>query len=145
MNILIIYESLGGNTKTFVDWFLNVYGWNTDYNITVKTVREMKENLTFFEEYDIIILGTYTWANGKIPVETKKFVIQEREKLRKSNLFLFGSGITIYANFCGALDNIEIILSQSVPKIKFELTFLPEEHQKDIEFLKTHIEKVKRS
>lgn len=133
--VLVVFQTRSGNTRTFVDYILSSF---PDSWIDVKLVSEEIENI---ESYDKIIIGTYTWANGKIPAAIKKFVIENREILMGKQVLLFGSGITIYKNFCGALDSIAIILgNQNLPKIKFELTFIPEEHEENIELLEKFIQ-----
>lgn len=127
--LLVLYTSKTGNTESFVDWFEEKF--SSQFDITYFNLYRDK-NLKNIEQYDIIALGSYTWANGKIPVEMKRFVIENRELLQEKVAFLFGSGITIYAHFCAALDNIQIILDKEIYSIKFELTFIPEEHTEEI-------------
>ena len=127
--LLILYTSKNGNTQSFVDWFGEQF--SNQFDITYFNLYRDK-NLTNIEQYDIIALGSYTWANGKIPVEMKRFVIENRELLQEKVAFLFGSGITIYAHFCAALDSIQIILDKEIYSIKFELTFIPDEHEEEI-------------
>ena len=127
--LLVLYTSKTGNTQSFVDWFGKQF--SNQFDITYFNLYRDK-NLTNIEQYDIVILGSYTWANGKIPVEMKRFVIENRELLQEKVAFLFGSGITIYAHFCAALDSIQIILGKEIYSIKFELTFIPDEHDEEI-------------
>ena len=127
--LLVLYTSKTGNTQSFVDWFGKQF--SNQFDITYFNLYRDK-NLTNIEQYDIITLGSYTWANGKIPVEMKRFVIENRELLQEKVAFLFGSGITIYAHFCAALDSIQIILGKEIYSIKFELTFIPDEHDEEI-------------
>lgn len=127
--LLVLYTSKTGNTESFVDWFEEKF--SSQFDITYFNLYRDK-NLKNIKQYDIIALGSYTWANGKIPVEMKRFVIENRELLQEKVAFLFGSGITIYAHFCAALDNIQIILDKEIYSIKFELTFIPEEHTEEI-------------
>ena len=127
--LLVLYTSKTGNTQSFVDWFGKQF--SNQFDITYFNLYRDK-NLTNIEQYDIIALGSYTWANGKIPVEMKRFIIENRELLQEKVAFLFGSGITIYAHFCAALDSIQIILDKEIYSIKFELTFIPDEHDEEI-------------
>lgn len=127
--LLVLYTSKTGNTQSFVDWFGEQF--SNQFDITYFNLYRDK-NLTNIEQYDIIALGSYTWANGKIPVEMKRFIIENRELLQEKVAFLFGSGITIYAHFCAALDSIQIILDKEIYSIKFELTFIPDEHEEEI-------------
>lgn len=118
-----------GRIYASIYWFEKKF--SNQFDITYFNLYRDK-NLTNIEQYDIITLGSYTWANGKIPVEMKRFVIENRELLQEKVAFLFGSGITIYAHFCAALDSIQIILDKEIDSIKFELTFIPDEHEEEI-------------
>ena len=77
---------------------------------------------------------TYTKGLKVHPETVDKYIksvinqISAQEKVD----FLFGSGITIYAHFCAALDSIQIILDKEIYAIKFELTFIPDEHEEEI-------------
>lgn len=127
MNVLVLYTSKTGNSESFVDWFEDNY--SSQFNIDSINLYRRKEELINFDKYDKIILGMYTWSNGKIPVEMKNILIRNREVFQDKVAFIFGSGITIYRNFCGAIDNCLIILERDIPLIKFELTFLPQEDE----------------
>lgn len=128
MNILVINDSLTGNTTTFVNYLMGTY---PDHKYTILDSRQVGR--VNWDNYDIVFIGCYTWSNGKIPAQVKKMVIEYRDMLMKKPLGLFGSGITIYQKFCGALDNIQIILDQHASFMaKFELTFIPEENEKAI-------------
>lgn len=133
MKKLIVYTSRSGNTESFNDWFMTKYNNITAFNLLEDDLTKLPGLLSSTED---ILLGTYTWDNGKIPKEMKKFVIDNREVLMKKTRLLFGSGITIYKHFCGALDNINIILESDIPMIKFELTFLPNENGANMTIVK---------
>lgn len=137
--LLILYTSRTGNTESFVDYLEDETLQDFSYE-TINVLdgdQDLEESLI---KADAVILGSYTWDNGRIPKEIKQIIIDNRSLLEQKTLFLFGSGITIWAHFCGALDNIEIILNRAFPKIKFELTFIPEEHKKDIKIIKREID-----
>lgn len=134
MNILVYIDTLTGNTTTFVDFLKEKY-----YNVNIDVINARKISDVDLTKYDKIMIGSYTWSNGKIPLHIKKFVIENREILYNKPTLLFGSGITIYRYFCGALDNIPIIVGRDLPKIKFELTFIPEENEENISLLEEFI------
>lgn len=62
--------------------------------------------------YDLIIVGTNTWGNGKIPPNCKQFVIDNALKYNK-DWIVFGTGNSIFANFCGAVDGVCKILNDT--------------------------------
>lgn len=86
----------------------------------------------YLEEYlfsfDKVVIGSYTWGMGKIPLPMKQFVIDYRDsllKFDKENLIVYGSGWSNYEHFCGAVDGISTILDNKYEKIKYELRFDP--------------------
>lgn len=134
--IIAIVQSLTGNTMSFIDYLRQEEG----ERIIVKTPRDFKKDkslLSLLEIADKVMIGTYTWDNGKIPKPMKDFVIEHRELLILKQPLIFGSGWSIYENFCGAVDGISIILENKNPTIKYELRFNP---SLETESLKTFME-----
>ena len=120
MKVLAIVESLTGNTVSFLDYLKRTHG-------DIFEIMSPKDPKTSscLESYDKILIGCYTWSYGKIPAKTKRFVIENRDVLLSKDVLIFGSGWSVYENFCGAVDNIGIILDEKFTKIKFELRFDP--------------------
>lgn len=122
MKILAVVESLTGNTASFIDYV------NENYiGLTI----DIKDPCSFISDdewgnYDKIMIGCYTIDMGKIPIETKEFIIEYRDILLTQNVLLFGSGWTVYESYCKAVDSMNIILKEKFPKIKFELRFDPD-------------------
>lgn len=120
--LLIIAESLSGNTNSFVERVQEEYsGWH----IHVATPHEIDYPI-LCQGWDKIMIGCYTWNSGKIPRETKAMVIEFRDFFlahEASQLLIFGSGWSIYQHYCGAVDGISTILDNKFPTIKFELMY----------------------
>lgn len=120
IKILAIVESLTGNTMSFIEYIKENYGEQVSIHvITPKT----PINDIDWSEYDKVMLGCYTWDMGRIPKRTKLFTIENREILLEQDLLIFGSGWTMYEDYCGAVDGLSIILDHKFPTIKFELRF----------------------
>lgn len=143
--ILVIYESLSGNTETFVDYLINRV--QTEMSSVSYTIYNMNAGLDYdlgdaIQSADVVLFGCYTWGNGVIPKTSLRVFQKYKRVLREKEVLLFGSGITIYRHFCGALDTLEKALQKEVPKIKFELTFEEEYEIINLEilneFLKTN-------
>lgn len=117
--LLIIAESLSGNTNSFVERVQEQY---PEWYIHVTTPFIVDASM-FKLDWDKIMIGCYTWANGKIPKETKAMVIEFRDFLLAENVLIFGSGWSIYQHYCGAVDGISTILDHKFPTIKFELMY----------------------
>lgn len=120
MKILAIVESLTGNTVSFIEYVEETYG--------DKVSIDMVDPFTFITDdewgnYDKVMIGCYTIDMGKIPIETKEFIIEHRDILLEQDVLLFGSGWTVYETYCKAVDSMNVILDEKFPKIKFELRF----------------------
>lgn len=114
---LVLYTSKTGNTKTFANFIKQ----NID-NITL-----CNDFTVEIEKYDKLVLGAYSWANGKIPIEMKKFLIDNQYKFKGKKVYIFGSGNSIYPKFCGAVDGIKKIVvdcgAEVIWTFKFEQVF----------------------
>jgi flavodoxin I len=95
-------------------------------------------------EFDTVILGTYTWGDGKIPKEVKDWLVKNKNIIEGKRFFLFGSGNSIYTHYCRAVDSCEKIIvdcgGDVVSKIKFEQRF--KEDEQDKSELNTFIKKL---
>lgn len=122
MKTLVLITSLTGNTKTF----LNYIKKHTKGELVIC------DDLSFdFEGYSKIIIGSYTWSDGKIPIRMKKYLVDNYLHLKDKEVFIFGSGNSIYPHFCGAVDGIQKIVSDSgatvIGTFKFEQRFKEED------------------
>lgn len=87
-----------------------------------------------------VIIGCYTWDTGRIPPQTKQFVIENRDALLQRNVLIYGTGWSIYERFCGAVDGISTILDNKFPTIKYELRFDPSVEKEAVQTLKQFME-----
>ena len=125
MKILMVGFSKTGNTYMFMD-YLKKFNNNIDeYRFNIRDNVDIDVSL-----YDLIIIGTNTWGDGKIPKNCKEFVINNAIKYKK-DWIVFGTGNSIFAHFCGAVDGIEKILSDTGNNIiytfKYEQRFIEED------------------
>lgn len=119
MKIFIMYESMSGNTLTFVQRVAEIVG-NVDITITTPSDDVVYD----LDDYDKILIGAPTYKNGRMLPKTKEWIIENREELMEKDVLAFGSGITIYPHFCKAVDSVDVILEGTVnAKIKFEMTY----------------------
>lgn len=104
MNILMIGFSKTGNTYMFMDYL-------KEFNPTIDDIRfDIREKADIdISPYDLIILGTNTWGDGKIPPNCKEFVINNAQKYNK-DWVVFGTGNSIFVHYCKAVDSVKKIL-----------------------------------
>jgi flavodoxin I len=112
---LLIFSSKTGNTKTFADFIQKYIG---------VVVGDYNSNIT---QHQKILIGAYTWGDGKIPKDLKQFLVNNKDNWKGKEVFIFGSGNSIYPKFCGAVDGIEKILEDCgadiIGTFKFEQRF----------------------
>ena len=125
MKILMVGFSKTGNTYMFMDYLKK-------FNSGIKEYRfNIKEDVNIdISPYDLIILGTNTWGDGKIPSNCKEFIINNAIKYKK-DWIVFGTGNSIFANFCGAVDGVNKILNDTGNNVlytfKYEQRFIEED------------------
>lgn len=122
--VLLLYWSKTGNTQTFVDHFVSQSSLPVDvYDMKRSPVISSKD----VKKYSKIVIGSYTWGYGKIPEPVKSFIVDNVSAFQNKTVFLFGSGNSIYPKFCGAIDNIEVIMndieSEVYAKVKIDQRF----------------------
>ena len=140
MKILMVGFSKTGNTYMFMDYLKQFNNSIEEYRYNIRDYVDIDVSA-----YDLIIVGTNTWGDGKIPSNCKEFIIRNATKYNKKWL-VFGTGNSIFLNFCGAVDGICKILNdtnnQVLATLKYEQRFNEEEVDKKeidnfINFIKT--------
>lgn len=121
---LIIYQTLSGNTETCVPYL------QKHFESDVIKLNKMRNDINF-SKYDNILIGCFTWNDGKIPARIKRVIIENSKSFEGKNVLVFGSGNSIYANFCGAVENISKIMLdcnvKNLAKMPFEQRFHADE------------------
>lgn len=102
IDVNVVYASLSGNTERvgeLIGESLKEMGYNPLYlNVTYK--KKEVENLdlslpTFF--------GTYTWGDGELPSETRRFLKQMVLSDLKGNIAVYGTGEQLFKHYCRAV------------------------------------------
>ncbi|WP_066072076.1 flavodoxin domain-containing protein [Neobacillus soli] len=102
MNLAIVYTSKTGNTEELVyvlrDLFLRK-------KIEVCLFRSDQFPLQDLPSFDAVIIGTYTWGDGEIPVEMRA-LYRAFETMDTKHVVtgVVGTGDSFYPHFCGAVD-----------------------------------------
>ncbi|WP_404454488.1 flavodoxin [Virgibacillus necropolis] len=103
--ILMLYASVTGNTEEIavaIAEMLQKY----NHEITMKTFDMDAIDVEEFNEYDAVLVGTYSWDDGAMPYEVEDFYDElEDVDLTGKVVGVFGSGDTFYLDtFGGAID-----------------------------------------
>ena len=125
MKILMVGFSKTGNTYMFMDYLKQFNSNIEEYRFNIKEDVDID-----ISPYDLIIVGTNTWGDGKIPPNCKQFIIDNAKKYQK-DWIIFGTGNSIFAHFCGAVDGVKKILNDTGNSIlqtfKYEQRFIEED------------------
>lgn len=119
MNVLITYLSFSGNTEEIAELLeerMNYEGYQVEkYDI-------LADNwMPNVEEYDLILMGTFTWDLGSTPDEMKDFIIDVGYK--PDNVAVFGSGDTQFGGdelYCRAVDKVATFYNSRWETLKVE-------------------------
>ena len=125
MKILMVGFSKTGNTYMFMDYLKQFNNDIEEYRFNIREDVDID-----ISSYDFIIVGTNTWGDGKIPSNCKEFIINNAIKYKK-DWIVFGTGNSIFANFCGAVDGVNKILNDTGNNVlytfKYEQRFIEED------------------
>lgn len=118
---LIVYYSVGGNTKGIVKLITN----NLEENEQEYDVLALPSKGVNVESYKHVFIGSPTYGEGITPKSVLNFL---RYILKENNFILptfsvFGSGDTQWKTYCRAVDEIEYHLSKKtnvINKLKIE-------------------------
>jgi flavodoxin I len=108
MKVAIIYTSKTGNTEELIQQLHELLLTRV---IQVELFRVREFPLGKLAEYDGIIIGTYTWGNGDVPLEmVPLYEAFERQDVGHIVTGVAGTGDRFYPQFCGAVDEFRDIL-----------------------------------
>ncbi|WP_096199896.1 flavodoxin domain-containing protein [Bacillus sp. FJAT-45350] len=108
MKVAIIYTSITGNTRELSTIIYQLFREVTSC-VSLHPIQEFQ--LSNIDQYDGIVIGTYTWGDGNIPQEMEPlYEAIERKDLRPVPTGVFGTGDRFYPNYCGAVDRFRDML-----------------------------------
>lgn len=126
ISVVIIYASVSGNTKELAEELYQIL-LGMSVNISIYSINEF--SLEDLSQYKAVVIGTYTWGNGEIPMEMRQ-LYQAFESIKRKDITtaVFGTGDSFYPMFCGAVDQFRDMLyvhTNLAATLKVEL--LPQE------------------
>ncbi|MDR4227474.1 flavodoxin [Bacillus mojavensis] len=136
--ILLVYATMSGNTEAMADL---IEKGLQEAEAEVDRFEAMDiDDAELFNDYEHIILGTYTWGDGDLPDEFLDLA-EEMDALdfTGKTCAVFGSGDTGYEFFCGAVDTLEEKIKDRggeivLPSVKVEMNPEGEEEEALKEF-----------
>ncbi|KAB2338120.1 flavodoxin [Cytobacillus depressus] len=129
MRIGIIYTSISGNTKELALLINNQFKQRS-LDVYLYSIEQFACHR--LDEFDAIVIGTYTWGNGEIPDEMMP-LYQEFKKIDRRNIVtgVFGTGDSFYPHYCGAVDMFRDLLNVKTDlSVTLKVELLPQ--QQDI-------------
>jgi len=140
--IMMVYASMSGNTEEIAQAIAEgVQEGGAEVEIKEVTEVTAKE----LEQFDGILLGSYTWGDGELPDEFLDFYDDmDGVDLSGKIAGVFGSGDHAYIHFCAAVDLLQEKLVQLGARlvqegIKIEHSPSGDEKQLCKEFGKTFV------
>lgn len=108
MSLAIVYSSKTGNTEELVKELYRLFLLN---NVKVDLFRVDEFNLDSLQNYEAVIIGTYTWGAGEVPTEMLPlYQAFETQNVKHMITGVVGTGDRFYAHFCGAVDEFRDML-----------------------------------
>ena len=117
-SFLIAYATFSGNTEEVACFLEDELNKNGDI---VHMHRIGVDSFPDVRDYDVLIIGTYTWDKGSTPDETKDFIADVGYK--PETVYVFGTGDTQFGGddlFCRAADKVARFYESNFPVLKIE-------------------------
>ena len=143
MKIAIVYSSKTGNTEELVYLIQELF---IRKNVVVKLFRIEQFQMNELNNYEAIVIGTYTWGNGNIPHEMMGiFRAFETQDMKNIVTAVVGTGDSGYPNFCGAVDEFKSMLyyhTHLAVTLKIEVSPQKEDLSRCIRFVEIVLERI---
>lgn len=144
MNIALVYTSKTGNTKELMDILCNLFREHHQQQVQLYHINSFP--LTSLDDYDAMIVGTYTWGSGDIPKEmTPLYHAFEQQNVKHLITGVVGTGDRFYPNFCGAVDEFRDMLfvhTNLAVTLKVELTPQTQDLERCEKFVKLMLKRL---
>jgi flavodoxin I len=120
--VAIVYSSITGNTEELVRMVGSCF---QGFSIATQIYRIEEFPTSRINEFDGLVIGTYTWGNGEIPTEMMDlYRLIESQDVHDLKTAVIGTGDSFYPSFCGAVDEFRDMLyvhTSLVATLKVEL------------------------
>ncbi|QCJ44277.1 flavodoxin [Bacillus sp. S3] len=131
MKVAIIYTSKTGNTEELVYALMELF---FEKKIVAHLFRIDQFPLQDLPAFDAVIIGTYTWGDGEIPVEMLAlYRAFETADVKHIVTGVVGTGDSFYPHFCGAVDAFRDMLyvqSRLAATLKIEVALQSKDYDR---------------
>ena len=145
MKMAIIYSSRTGNTEELIQYLNELF---LSHFVKVDLYQVGKFSLSRLPEYDVVVIGTYTWGKGEIPPEmVLLYEAFENQNVKHILTGVVGTGDRFYSHFCGAVDQFRDMLyvqTNLVVTLKVELSPQQSDRDRCTKFVKLILERMKK-
>lgn len=97
MRAKILYSSYSGNTKELAELIKRKL---IESKVIVEIEDIHKKTATSLDEFDLVLLGTFTRGEGDLPITWRKYFSEGMYEHK--NVAIFGTGDTQWEHYCGA-------------------------------------------
>lgn len=137
MKIAVVYTSKTGNTEELARI---IYQFILEKRMNVHLFRIEQFSHKEIRDFDAVVIGTYTWGNGDIPLEMQElYHAFETQEVKHVITGVAGTGDSGYARFCGAVDEFRDMLyvrTTLAVTLKVEITPQLKDHDRCENFVK---------
>ena len=106
MKMAIIYSSKTGNTEELIQYLNELF---LSHFVKVELYQVGQFSLSRLPEYDVVVIGTYTWGKGEIPTEMiPLYQAFENQNVKHILTGVVGTGDRFYPIFVELLMDLEI-------------------------------------
>ncbi|GGE51085.1 putative flavodoxin-1 [Pullulanibacillus camelliae] len=139
MKIAMVYTSVTGNTEALMRMIEQAF---QTQGLPVDIYPIHAFDLEKLQQWDAIIVGTYSWGNGHIPREMRAlFAAFEQQETRAVVTAVFGTGDSFYPHFCGAVDQFrDMLYVHTDLAVTLKVELLPQEQ--DVQRCQAFVERL---
>lgn len=145
MRALIVYASLTGNTEEGAEILEEAF---EDLDIDVEVMESSFSDPEDFLDFDICIVGTYTYGtDADLPDEIVDFYEELEDVDLTGKIYgTFGSGDTFYEKYCKSVDDFDEQFQKTgatrgADPVKYNLSVMEEDIENLQQMAKTLVEK----
>ncbi|WP_181186071.1 flavodoxin domain-containing protein [Alkalicoccus urumqiensis] len=110
MTVLVAYATMSGHTEELAEMIQERL---EQADVTVVVKEAMDVEVSELREYELIVVGSFTWGDGDVPEEMDDLYGDlEDTDLSGLSFAVFGSGDSGYAHFAGAVDHLTDAIRQ---------------------------------